>query len=68
MAMASASELEYLLLLAFELGMISRRTYCELEAAVKEVKRMLASLIQRIRSEEGMTEARKRPRPLTADS
>jgi len=53
MAMASASELEYLLLLAVDLGMISRAVYIELEGQCKEVKRMLTSLIQRIRSDEG---------------
>jgi len=52
MAMASASELEYHLLLAAELGMLPRHAYAELESQVKEVKRMLTSLIQRIRADE----------------
>src|SRR5687768_18035154 len=40
MAMASASELEYLLLLATELGMLPPNSYALLESQVKEVKRM----------------------------
>ena len=52
MAMASASELEYHLLLCTELGMLPRHAYEALEGQVKEVKRMLTSLIQRVRSEE----------------
>ena len=52
MGMASASELEYLLLLAQELGMLPRRVYEQLESQVKEIKRMLTSLIQRVRSDE----------------
>ena len=51
MARASASELEYHLLLAAELGMLPRNVYLELESQVKEVKRMLAALIQRVRAD-----------------
>ena len=50
MAMASASELEYHLLLAFDLSLLSGRDYEELDQRVKEVKRMLTSLIQRVRA------------------
>ena len=52
-AMASASELEYLLLLASELGMISRDPYHGLASQVTEVKRMLAGLIKKVRSDAG---------------
>ena len=51
MALASASELEYHLLLALDLGLISRHTYCDLETRVKEVKRMLTSLVQKVRAD-----------------
>lgn len=63
MAMASASELEYLLLLTTELGMLPPHTYAVLESQVKEVKRMLTSLIQRIRSDVTDEEKGKRRRP-----
>jgi four helix bundle protein len=53
MAMASASELEYHLLLAAELGMLPRSTYLQLETQVKEIKRMLTSLIRRVRCASG---------------
>ena len=70
MALASASELEYHLLLAYELGMIPRHTYCDLESRVKEVKRMLTSLIQKIRADESKpaTKPHKSSTDLTADS
>src|SRR5690349_1580795 len=51
MAMASASELEYHLLLAFDLGMLSLQSYRELDGRVIEVKRMLAALLRRVRNE-----------------
>jgi four helix bundle protein len=69
MAMASASELEYLLLLASELGMIPPHAYAALESQVKEVKRMLTSLIQRVRAD--IDQANSVPterRRLTADT
>ena len=50
MAMGSASELEYLVLLARDLRMLSSATHDELTAAIEEVKRMLASLIGRLKS------------------
>ena len=80
MAMASASELEYLLLLTTELGMLSPRAYAALESQVKEVKRMLTSLIQRVRADverqadetRRLTQVdkkqRRSPRELTADT
>jgi len=50
-ALGSASELEYLLLLCAELGFLNRIDYKELELATVEVKRMLASLIAKINAE-----------------
>jgi len=50
-AMGSASELEYLLLVSSGLGFLNRIDYKELELATIEVKRMLASLIAKINAE-----------------
>jgi len=50
-AMGSASELEYLLLVSAGLGFLNRIDYKELELATIEVKRMLASLIAKIKAE-----------------
>jgi len=47
-AMGSASELEYHLLLAHDLGLLNHPDYEELATAVTEVKRMLTSLIQKL--------------------
>ena len=63
MAMASASELEYHLLLAAELGILQRSAYEQLESQVKEVKRMLTSLIKRIRSDEASAKSGRRVEP-----
>lgn len=49
-AMGSASELEYHLLLGCDLGFLDMATYEQLAPQVTEVKRMLASLIQRVRA------------------
>lgn len=49
-AMGSASELQCQLLLARDLGYLNEPLSHELEADVIEVKRMLASLIRRLRS------------------
>jgi four helix bundle protein len=45
LAMGSASELEYQLLLSKDLGYLSSKTYEALNAATTEEKRMLASFI-----------------------
>jgi four helix bundle protein len=49
MASGSASELEYQLLLAFDLKFLSSEDYRKLASAVVEVKRMLTALIQRLK-------------------
>lgn len=49
MAMGSASELEYQLLLARDLSYLPAEAYPGFEADVLEVKRMLAALIGRVR-------------------
>ena len=48
-AMGSASELQYHLLLAHDLGMLGESEYKSLESQVIEVKRMLSAFISRLR-------------------
>jgi four helix bundle protein len=50
-AMGSASELEYHLLLTRDLNLLKDSDYEQLERQVIEVKRMLASFIKRLRAE-----------------
>jgi four helix bundle protein len=50
-AMGSASELEYHLLLAHDLKMLEKSDYERLSTETVEVKRMLASLAQKLRAE-----------------
>lgn len=50
-AMGSASELEYHLLLAHDLGYLSTSDYESLSSTTVEVKKMLASFIQKIRND-----------------
>jgi four helix bundle protein len=50
-ALGSASELDYLLLLARDLRLMNERKHVELVGAVQEVKRMLARLIARVKGD-----------------
>ena len=50
-ALDSASELEYHILLAHDLNLINDASYDNLNSRVIEVKRMLASLIQKLRAD-----------------
>ena len=50
-AMGSASELEYHLLLAHDLGFLGESAYESLESQVIEVKRMLAGFIKKLKAE-----------------
>lgn len=50
-AMGSASELEYHLMLAGDLGFLSNETYNSLSTQASEVKRMLGSYIQKAASD-----------------
>lgn len=50
-AMGSASELEYHLLLAHDLELVNNGDYQRLSADVIEVKRMLASFIKKVRAD-----------------
>ncbi len=49
--MGSASELEYHLLLAHDLKFLNTSEYKDLEGHVIEVKRMLTSLIQKLKAD-----------------
>jgi four helix bundle protein len=51
MAMGSANELEYHLLLSKDLGYLKVENHQRLQPQVEEVKRMLASLIRKVDSE-----------------
>jgi four helix bundle protein len=57
-AMGSASETRYHLLVARDLGLISEATYSELSERLSEVRRMLTGLIKKV----GPRTAAKRPR------
>jgi four helix bundle protein len=50
-AMGSASETEYHLLLAHDLGFFDKRGYSELERAITGIKRMLTALLARVMEE-----------------
>ncbi|HEX9425829.1 MAG TPA: four helix bundle protein [Pyrinomonadaceae bacterium] len=50
-AMGSAYEVEYHVLLAKDLGFISTDSYAQLETHIVEVKRMLAALLLKVRAE-----------------
>jgi four helix bundle protein len=47
-AAGSASESEYHILLARDLGYLDKETYCKLNERINEIKRMLNSLIQKL--------------------
>lgn len=50
--MGSASEVEYHILLARDLNLLSKNNYEELAGLVVEVKRMLASLLMKVRRDQ----------------
>lgn len=50
-AMGSASELEYLVLLARDLGYLNNEAYDGLASGVEEVKKMLAGFIEKLRAD-----------------
>ncbi len=51
MAMGSASETEYQLILARDLGFLNKERYDTLNIDITEVKRMLASLLKTLRAD-----------------
>lgn len=50
-ALGSASETEYLILLATELGYLSKEQSFELSSKMVEIKQMLSALIQRLKAD-----------------
>ena len=50
-AMGSASELEYHLLLAYDLNLLEAKNYESLASKVTEIKRMLTAFIQKLNAE-----------------
>lgn len=50
-ALGSASEYEYHLLLAFDLGFVEKSEYVKFEASAIEVKRMLTGFIKKLTSD-----------------
>ena len=50
-AMGSSSELEYLVFLSKELGLIKKSTFTELDSKIIEIKKMLTSLMKKLRAE-----------------
>ena len=51
MSMGSASEVEYLVLLSRDLDFLEATNYERIAERVTEIKRMLSSLIQKLRAE-----------------
>ena len=51
LAMGSASEIEYQLLLSLDLGLLGRDDYLPLQQDLEEVKRMLSGLLKTVRAE-----------------
>ncbi len=50
-ALGSASELEYHLLLARDLELLGKQTYQDLHSQTTEIKRMLTALIQKLKAD-----------------
>ncbi len=49
--MGSASELEYQILLAHDLTFLNEQDHAKLNSTITEVKRMLTSLIQKLKAD-----------------
>jgi four helix bundle protein len=59
-ALGSASEVQYLPLLARDLGLLNEPTFRDLDLCIIEVRRMLSALMQRVTSAFDSTNARRR--------
>ena len=55
MAMGSAAEVEYFLLLARDLALVSRESYENVNGQILEVQRMLGALIRKVDAERATT-------------
>ena len=49
-AFGSASELEYLILLSYELGYLDGKTFKQLGKSIEDVKKMLSALLKKVRT------------------
>jgi four helix bundle protein len=56
--MGSASEMEYELLLARDLGYLEETAYLGLHASVSELEKMLASLLRKVRADDRLSLAK----------
>jgi four helix bundle protein len=61
-ALASAHELHYHLLLAYELELLSAASFARLDARTEQVKRMLSGLLRRVRTTSGRPDSPRQPR------
>lgn len=65
-ALASAFELHYHLQLALDLGLLSKSDFARLDARTEQVKRMLTSLVSKVRQHADIQERKRAPRPVDA--
>lgn len=63
-ALASAFELHYHLQLALDLGLIGKSDYARLDARTEQVKRMLTSLVSKVRQNADMHDRKRTPKPV----
>jgi four helix bundle protein len=60
-ALASSFELSYHLNLAVDLGALTKSEYARLDARTDQVRRMLASLVSKVKQAANETDVRKKP-------
>ena len=65
-AVASSFELAYHLQLATDLEMISKSDFARLDARTEQVKRMLSSLLVKVRQNADVQERKRAPKPIDA--
>ena len=65
-ALASAFELDYHLQLALDLGLLSKSDFARLDARTEQVKKMLSSLVSKVRQNAERQEKKRAPIPTDA--
>lgn len=65
-ALASAFELHYHLQLALDLGLLGKSDFARLDARTEQVKRMLTSLVSKVRQNADNQERKRAPKPADA--
>jgi four helix bundle protein len=65
-ALASAFELHYHLQLSLDLGLLSKSDFARLDARTEQVKKMLSSLVSRVRQNADRQENKRAPGPTDA--